>query len=238
MSQLALDLVYRAAPGREDFMVADCNADAVAWIDRWRDWPLGRLALYGAPGSGKSHLVEVWRAESGAALLPLTALNSEGLDGVIAEGGALALDAADAIAGDKERERALFHLINLAQERGAKLLLVGREAPARWKVALPDLASRLAGTASVSIAQPNEELMAALLVKLFADRQTPIAPEALAYLLPRMERSFAMARDLVRETDRMALAERRRVTVPLARRALENLAGEADTSKERANGAR
>ena len=103
MSQLALDLVYRAAQGREDFMVADCNADAVAWIDRWRDWPLGRLALYGAPGSGKSHLVEVWRAESGAALLPLTALNSEGLDGVIAEGGALALDAADLLKPGENR---------------------------------------------------------------------------------------------------------------------------------------
>ena len=223
MSQLALDLAYRTALGREDFLVAACNRDAVAWIDRWRDWPLDRLALHGLAGSGKTHLLEVWRRESGAVPVAPGDLAAADLDALVPAGGCLALDDADALAGDPAGERALFHLINLAGERKAQLLLVGRDAPARWPVALPDLASRLAATASIAIAPPDEELMAALLVKLFADRQAPLTAEAVAYLVPRMERSFSAALELVRASDRLSLAERKRITVPLARRVLAAL---------------
>ena len=226
MTQLALDLSYRAALGREDFMVTDCNAQAVTWIDRWRDWPLGRLVLHGPPGCGKSHLLQVWREASGAQELPLEALRSEGLDAWVAQGTPLALDGADRVSGLPEAERALFHLINLAAERKVRLLLVGQEAPARWPVGLADLQSRLAGTASIAIAPPDDALMAGLLVKLFSDRQTPLDPEAVAYLVARMERSFSAARELVRELDRLALAERKRVTVPIARRVLAALGQE------------
>ena len=228
MNQLALDLSYRAAFGREDFMVADCNAEAVAWIERWREWPLGRFALFGPPGCGKTHLLHVWREESGSEPLSLQDLEADDLDQRVAGNPCLAIDAADMIAGDAGRERALFHLINLAGEAGASLLLVGREAPARWQVSLPDLRSRLAATASVAIMPPDDSLMAALLVKLFADRQAPLDSDAVAYLVPRMERSFASARDLVRRLDRVALAERRRVTVPVARRVLAEIAAEQD----------
>lgn len=228
MTQLALDLTYRAALGREDFMVADCNQEAVAWIDRWRDWPSGRLALSGPPGSGKSHLVQVWREASGARELPFEALKSEGLDAWAGESALLALDGADKAAGQPEAERALFHLINLLGERQGRLLLTGREAPARWPVQLPDLRSRLSATANAGIAAPDDELMAGLLVKLFSDRQTPLDPDAVSYLVARMERSFAAARDLVRELDRLALAERKRVTVPVARRVLAALGRDAD----------
>ncbi len=220
MTQLALDLTYRAASGREDFMVSDCNAHAVTWIDRWRDWPLGRLAIHGPPGCGKSHLLQVWREVSGARELPFEALRSEGLDAWVGEGALLALDGADRVAGNPEAERALFHLINLVAEQQGRLLLLGQDAPARWPVKLADLQSRLAGTASVAIAAPDDGLMAGLLLKLFSDRQTPLDPEAIPYIVARMERSFSAARDLVRELDRLALAERKRVTVPVARRVL------------------
>jgi chromosomal replication initiation ATPase DnaA len=221
VSQLAFDLPYRAASGREDFLVAPCNEKALAWIDRWPDWPGGRLALGGPADSGKSHLIAVWREVSGARLLAPEDLRVEELPALLGDAKAVALDDADAVGGREEREAALFHLINLLGERGGSLLMAAREAPKRWPVGLPDLRSRLAATNAATIAGPDDELMAGLLVKLFADRQTPLEPEAVTYLVARMERSFAAAHRLVAALDRLALAERRRVTVPVARRVLE-----------------
>lgn len=220
MSQLAFDLPYRPALGREDFLEAPCNAQALAWLDRWPEWPRGRLALAGPAHSGKSHLIAVWRERSGALLLSPEALRAETLPGLLGDANAVALDDADAVAGRPEREAALFHLINLLAERGGSLLLAARSAPARWPLELADLRSRLAAGGYVAIERPDDELMAGLLVKLFADRQTPIDPEAVTYLVARMERSFASARRLASALDRLALAERKRVTVPVARRVL------------------
>ncbi|MBB3065038.1 MULTISPECIES: DnaA/Hda family protein [Limibacillus] len=221
MSQLAFDLAYRAASGREDFLIAPSNADALAWIDRWPDWPSGRMAIQGPPDCGKSHLIAVWREVSAARLLQPQDLSVEAVPALVADATGLALDDADAVAGLPEREAALFHLINLAAESGLSLLFAAREAPNRWPLALPDLRSRLAATGCVAIERPDDDLMAGLLVKLFLDRQTPLDPEAVTYLVARMERSFSAAHRVVVALDRVALAERRRVTVPVARRVLQ-----------------
>lgn len=221
MSQLAFDLAYRAASGREDFLIAPSNAPALAWIDRWPDWPSGRLALQGPADCGKSHLIAVWREVSNARLLMPRDLSVEAVPALIEGTPGLALDDADAVAGTPEREAALFHLINLATERGITLLLAAREAPNRWPLALADLRSRLAATGCVAIERPDDDLMAGLLIKLFLDRQTPLDPEAVTYLVARMERSFSAAHRVVVALDRVALAERHRVTVPVARRVLQ-----------------
>ena len=135
------------------------------------------------------------------------------------------LDAAALVVEDCDRggldETALFHLINLARENGRFLLLTGRQPPSRWKVALPDLRSRLLAMPALAIGAPDDQVLAALLVKLFADRQLKVGEEVVAYLLGRMERSFAAAARLVDRLDRAALAGHRAVTVPLARAVLD-----------------
>ncbi len=216
--QLAFDLSYRPALGREDFLVTPCNADAVAWIDRWPDWPAPALVLAGPAGGGKTHLAAVWRAISGA-----RAAGGDETDPARAGGGPWLVDDADtAIAED-----ALLRLYNVTAEAGASLLLVAREPPARWGLKLPDLASRLRAAPVAAIRDPDETAIAAVLVKLFADRQSAVDPDVIAYLLPRMERSFAAARDLVARLDRAALASRRRVTVPIARDVLAETRGDS-----------
>jgi len=215
--QLAFDLSYRPALGREDFLVTACNADAVGWIDRWPDWPGPALVLAGAPGCGKTHLGAVWRAMSGARV----AGAGETPDPARAGGGHWLVDDADsAIAED-----ALLRLYNVSAEAGGTLLLIARRSPARWGIALPDLASRLRAAPATTIRDPDETAIAAVLVKLFADRQCAVDPDAITYLLPRMERSFAAARELVARLDRAALAKRRRVTVPIARDVLAESGG-------------
>ncbi|MCW5730507.1 MAG: DNA replication protein [Alphaproteobacteria bacterium] len=219
--QLVFDLPVRPALGRDDFLVAPCNREALAWIDRWPDWPQHALALAGPEGCGKTHLAHVWRASSGALLLDAATLDEASL---------AHLPEVAVIVEDADRrlvsERALLHLFNMQRERGGHLLLTGREAPARWEVRLPDLASRLNSLPVATVRPPDEALIGALLVKLLADRQVRVGEEVLAWLLPRMERSFAFARRLVAALDDAALSRRRNISVSLAREILQHLAPE------------
>jgi chromosomal replication initiation ATPase DnaA len=212
--QLALDLPHRTALGRADFLVSACNEAALGWIERWPDWPAHALVLYGPEGSGKSHLAELWRARSGGALI-----TGDALDGVepadLARSRAIAVDDAEAAP-----DRALLHLYNWCGETAAGLLIVGRAAPAAWPIALPDLASRLRAAPAAAIGPPDDALLAAVLVKHFADRQLPVGPAIIEFLVRRMERSFAAAAALAGTIDRLALAARGPVTLALARQAL------------------
>ena len=225
MSQLILDLGHRPALGRQDFLVAPSNQLAVTWIDRWPDWPGPVLAIFGPAGSGKSHLLQVWRAMSGAELVEPAALQVDLLPELLGSNRCLALDGLDtALGGEPQREEALLHLYNMIIERGGHLLLTGREAPARWQLGLADLQSRLTAVQTAELGPPDDDLIEALLVKLFADRQLMVGAEVVRFLLTRMERSFEAARGLVEEIDRRGLETRREITVPLARQVLQDLA--------------
>lgn len=223
MIQLTLDLAGRPAFGREDFLVAPCNETAVAWIDRWPEWPGGVLLLCGPAGAGKTHLAKVWQAASGAEELDAGLLLAPGfnpLDGALCR---YLEDVDRLLAGaDAELERTLLHLYNATRERGGQLLLTARLPVARWAAELPDLASRLGAAQSAALQEPDDHLLQALLVKLFADRQIRPEPKVLEYLLARMERSFDAARDLVKAIDRAALSKQKPVTLAVVRAALED----------------
>lgn len=216
MAQLPLDLAHRPALGRDDFLVAPANAEAVAWLDRWPNWPAPALVLTGPAGSGKTHLAQVFAARSGAVVLEDLAASR--LPDLLGRARAAILEEARTAP-----EEALLHLYNLLAERGGHLLLPAREPPARWGIALADLRSRLLAAPVAALQPPDDSLLAALLVKLFADRQLAVGAEVLAYLVPRLERSFDAAARVVTALDRAALAAHRPVTVPLAREVLAAL---------------
>ncbi|MEE8272861.1 MAG: DNA replication protein, partial [Alphaproteobacteria bacterium] len=208
--QLPLDLGFRPAMGAADFMVADSNGAAVGWLDRWPDWPAPALVVHGPAGCGKSHLTQVWRARTGARALAMADLSAADLPAVLGAAGEVAVDDAERVAGAGQ-ERALLHLYNLVNEAGGHLLLTGRAPPARWRLGLADLASRLRAAPAVAVGEPDDALLAAVLVKLFADRQLRVGDEVLRFLLLRMERSFAAARRLVAALDDHSLAASRPV---------------------------
>jgi chromosomal replication initiation ATPase DnaA len=224
--QLVLDLAARTALGREDFFVSPANALALAQVDAWPDWPARRLAVAGPPGAGKTHLVHVWAARSGAEIL-------EAGDLAVVDPAALAPEAALAVEdGDRlaalpegrrrQAEEVLFHLCNRLAQSGS-LMLTGRSAPSMWQVELPDLASRLRTAGVARLEAPDDALLSAVLVKLFADRQIEVGPDLVRYLLGRIERSLAAAEAVVVALDRAGLARKRPIT---ARLAAEVLAGD------------
>jgi chromosomal replication initiation ATPase DnaA len=215
--QLALALPVAPSRARADLIEDASNAEALAWLDRPENWPSRRFALHGPPGVGKSHMLAAVAASRGWTMLDAASLRGWPQP----EGDGIVLDDADCAA----EEAALLHLINAVAERGVPLLLAGRLPPARWGVALPDLASRLRATAAAGIGAPSDALLGALLAKLFADRQLRIAPELQAWLLTRLPREAAALAEAVARLDRAALAARVPVSRGLARAVLDGWEG-------------
>lgn len=222
-NQLTLDLALPPPTyAREDFVVADGNREALAWIDRWPDWPAPALSLNGPTGCGKTHLGRIWAARSGAVVMSGADLDGKSvadLTDLAAASPAIVIEEAE-----RAPERGLFHLYNLMRERGGYLLLISAEPPARWAIALPDLASRLRAAPAVAVAPPDDELLGSIILKQLADRQLHAGPGVVQYLVSHMERSAEAARRVVAALDRRALTERREIDRRLAVDVLADLA--------------
>ena len=216
LQQLALDLPHRAAQGAEDFLVSDCNLAAVKLLDAWPDWRAPVQLLLGPAASGKTHLVRVWQARSGARPILSDALDISAID-ALDEGTALIVEDADRGGYD---ENALFHLINLAREKRLFVLMTARTAPSRWGCALPDLSSRLIALPVVEIGPPDDALLKTVMLKHFADRQLTVDPKVLDFLALHVERSLEGAALAVDAVDRLALATGRKITRQVAAQAL------------------
>jgi chromosomal replication initiation ATPase DnaA len=209
--QLALALDHAESYGREDFLASSCNAEALALIDCWPDWPARIIALVGPEGSGKTHLATIWAAAAGARVVSGHALDEAALRPALATG-ALVVEHAAAVTD----ERALFHLINMAREESAYLLLTSRVAPSTWPMVIADVRSRLRAMPVVTLRAPDDAILRAVMVKLAADRQIALHENVVDYLVTHIERSFAAARAAVIALDNEALRLGRPVTRSLA----------------------
>lgn len=210
--QLVLALDHAESFAREDFLAGPPNAAGLALIERWPDWPAPAMALVGPEGAGKSHLAAIWAGASGARVLSAKLIGETDLPGALATG-ALVIEDLSPEAFD---ERALFHLLNLAREQSAFLLLTSRAPPAGFTLAIRDLASRLRALPVVTLAPPDDALLRALIVKLAADRQLALDEALVTFLVNRIERSYAAARAALTRMDEEAMRLHRPVTRALA----------------------
>ena len=218
MSQLPLDLQFISTLGREDFLVSDCNRLAASWIDRWPDWP-GQyrvLNLVGPAASGKSHLAAIWSRQTDALTITELAEGTAPVDeNIVLEN----LDAADSW-----NEEALFHLVNRTADGAASVLVISKTPVAAMGWSLPDLSSRMRAVSVATLDEPDDALLRSLLEKYFADRQLAVATQVLDYMVSRMERSFVAVQTIAVVMDRRSLAERRNLTLPLAREIMTEFA--------------
>lgn len=208
--QLSFDWPTGVALGPDDFFVSEANAQAFAMIAAPETWPERKLVLTGQYGAGKSHLAGIFASQNDAAIVNASAMSA----GYQTDRRAVVIEDMETL--HRASEETVFHLHNNLRARGGTLLMTSTMAPTRWQISLPDLASRMQGTSVVEIANPDDALLTALIMKLFADRQINPGPALVTYLAARIERSFAAAADIVDRLDAAALAQGRKLNKALA----------------------
>lgn len=217
LRQLALPFVHAPRLTEAEFLPSPGTEAALAWLSA-AEWPGRRLALWGAPGTGKTHLLHVWATRAGAVLVSGAAVRAGAAPGNVCAPGPLALDDADLAP-----ETGLLHLLNAAQEAGHPVLLAARTPPARWPTALPDLASRLRATIAVPLGAADDAFLRTLLARLLSDRQLQVAASVQDWLLAVLPRDPAALREAAARLDRAGLAAGRGITRALAARTLQPL---------------
>ena len=210
--QLAFALPLDPRFGAADFLVSPSNEQAYGLIESWPEWPDTILLLVGPRGSGKSHLASIWATNAHAWTVDAAAITHDKVPHLVSNG-ALAIEDMDR--GERD-EAALFHLLNLAREKRASLLITCETPPDRWSLKTPDLLSRLRLAPSVALDAPDDALLKAVLVKLFVDRQLVVDTSVVDYIALRIERSLAKASEIVALLDREALSRGRRVSRAIA----------------------
>jgi chromosomal replication initiation ATPase DnaA len=210
--QLAFALPHAESLSRDNFLEGPANAAGLALVESWPDWPNRVMLLVGPEGSGKSHLAAIWAEQAGARSTSAHALTPAEVPGELATGALVVEDLRSA----EFDERALFHLLNLAREDAASVLITARAPAASLEIELRDLRSRLRAIPTVTLLPPDDQLFRSLIIKFCADRQMSVDETVVSFLVTRIERSFVAARQAVEHLDSEALRLGRPVTRALA----------------------
>lgn len=218
-TQETLELGYKTAFGLEDFFVTSSNQDATYWLENYENWVNKMLVIYGSKGCGKTHMANIFAKslDGESVIISYEMLTIENVIDIISSYNVIVVDGADKVVD----EEAFFHLYNMAKEEGVYLLLTANAPPARWNIKLADLESRLSTITAVGIKEPDDALIMAILVKMFADRQIKIKKEVIDYILKNLERSFNKLSDLVAKADKRSLSLKKPITIPLIREILQ-----------------
>jgi chromosomal replication initiation ATPase DnaA len=202
--QYPMDLGYREIFSKQDFCVFPGNQQAMAWVDRWPDWPSAMLVLVGPEGAGKTHLLHAWLEQT----------RGHG------HAACATLDDIDRMIGNLDAEKDILHRYNLTREEGGFILAAASSMPATWSFKLPDLASRILSVPAILMGPPDDGALAAILVKLFSDRQIYVTQDVVGFIVSRCERSVPALKKIVEQLDHAAMAQKRAITVPFAKQVL------------------
>ncbi|MGD9639107.1 MAG: DnaA/Hda family protein [Alphaproteobacteria bacterium] len=215
VKQIPLNFQCETSYLAEDFIVSKENQDAVFFLEEWPDWQSPVVIIYGASGCGKTHLLKRFASKNAEDVVFLNGEDLKQPDKIVSLKPCIVIDNAE-----KCHDENLFHLFNMIKEENKTMLLSSQNPPARWQTVLPDLKSRLSSVVNIDIKSPSDELMAMVIVKMFSDRQLEIGKEALGFLIKNIERSFLAIADTVEKADKLALASKRAITIPLLKEAI------------------
>ena len=233
--QLLLNWPVNEKFAQSNFLPAASNKKAVKWIDSWPNWQRGEeqfhcLIIYGPDGCGKTHLAHVWQKMSKAKIIAGDDLGKSDFisgDQLVfivedVEPCSAKLSSANNFVNNPGTQEALLHLFNWTKEQGGYILLTARERPKKWLISLEDLSSRLLASEASKIELPDDDLLKDIMIKQFSDRQITLSKDVIKYLITRTERSFDAVRNLVKDIDNLSMSEKKKITIPVVKRVLEN----------------
>ena len=218
-NQLSFSLPKKETLDRDNYFVSQANQGAVSLIEDWINWPSRKLILVGSEGSGKTHLGHLWAGEVGATIINATTLMEQQIS-ELSKAPVLVEDINE-IQRNQPVEIVLFHLHNLLYSEGHSLLMTSQILPGRLSFSLKDLQSRIEASTIAKLHPVDDDLLGAILIKMFADRQIYFSDKLLTYVLSRVERSYTAAKLFVEEVDSKAMAESRVIGKKLVRDILE-----------------
>ena len=225
--QIVLDFSPQKQYGRQDFMVSKCNFQALKAVELWPKWPFFALLIFGPSGCGKTHLAHIFADHVRLAankvfpvgFIQACDIKTSKVEKLHKNNPCLVVENVSA----KIDEEAMFHLFNIYQNEGGYILMTSHFPFARINFKLPDLKSRLNMVPRIPISEPDDDMLEALIVKLFSDRQIIITTDVLSYIVQNMERSFTYAQKLVSAADAISLSYKRAVSVPIVKQAMYQL---------------
>ncbi len=218
-NQLSFSLPKKETLDRDNYFVSQANQGAVSLIEDWINWPSQKLILVGSEGSGKTHLGHLWADEVGATIISATTLMEQQIS-ELSKAPVLVEDINE-IQRNQPVEIVLFHLHNLLYSEGHSLLMTSQILTGRLSFSLTDLQSRIEASTTGKLHSVDDDLLGAILIKMFADRQIYFSDKLLTYVLSRVERSYTAAKLFVEEVDSKAMAESRVIGKKLVRDILE-----------------
>jgi DnaA regulatory inactivator Hda len=224
--QTLLNLRHTPSYAPQDFILGTANEEAHAWLHAWpTSWTAPSAILWGEEGCGKTHLAHIWKHLAHAEFLCPTTLSHDLEHLFTSSANAthkawILEDVTSHLSAQHFSEEDLFHLLNICQQHHNYLLMTAYTPASQWNLSLKDVSSRLHALPSIAISLPDDELLKAVLIKLFSDRQLHISDEVMHYILLRIDRNFQHLERLCDTIDRLSLQTKRKINITLVKEIL------------------
>ena len=204
LNQLLLNFNFKKSFNDHDYYVSDSNYFAFNLIDKWPKWEKRILNIHGEKFSGKTHLSKIFQSKSSAIYLNEKDISNE-IFKKIKLYESIIIDEFS----NKFEENLIYSIFNLV-DQDSKYLLINTETPlSEIKFKLPDLVSRSKNSLQAKIEPPDDELIFALILKNFSDRQIKLEKQIIEFIVNRIERSYSKISEFIYKIDELSLKKKK-----------------------------
>jgi len=208
LNQLLLDFDHKIEFNEHDYYVSKSNYFAFNLIQNWTKWEKKILNIYGDTFSGKTHLAKIFQNKSKALYLTDNDVNEE-IFKKIKLSECIVIDDFEKI----KNESLLYSLFNLIYQDNKYLLILSNIAISDINYSLDDLNSRAKNCIFAKIENPDDDLIFAIIVKSFSDRQIKLEKKFLEYIIKRIERSYGKIYEFIYKVDELSLKKKKPINL-------------------------
>ena len=200
----------------DDFFVSKCNYFAFSLIESWPKWEKNILNIYGEKFCGKSHLSEIFKRKNKAIIIKNDEINNNFFNKIRYYENII-LDNLEFLSDEKT----LYSIFNFVEQYNKYLIINSIDSINSIEFTLPDLKSRLKNCIFAKIDKPDDDMIFALVLKHFADRQIKIEKKIIEYITKRIERSYGKIFDFIYKVDQFSLINKKPIDYKSIKKILE-----------------